>query len=68
VLALLPGRSEAVVKAEALREWVEEVTDDLAWTKAAGIGLGSDYLHGMRSALMQATERADRIEGGAGRG
>lgn len=66
VLALWPGRSEAEVKAEALREWVEDVTGDLAATKAEGIDLGRDYLHGMRSALMQATERADRLaaEGG----
>ena len=57
-------------QAEALREWVEDVTGDLAATEAEGIGLGSDYLHGMRSALMQATERADRLaaEGGADRG
>lgn len=68
VLALGPGRSEAEVKGEALREWVEDVTGDLAATKAAGIDLGRDYLHGMRSALMQATERADRIEAGADRG
>ena len=68
--ALWPGRSEAEVKAEALWEWVEDMTGDLAATKAEGIDLGRDYLHGMRSALMQANERADRLaaEGGADRG
>lgn len=70
VLDLWPGRSEAEVKAEALWEWAEDMTGDLAATKAEGIDLGRDYLHGMRSALMQATERADRLaaEGGADRG
>ena len=70
VLDLWPGRSEATVKAEALREWVKDMTGGLAATKAEGIDLGRDYLHGMRSALMQATERADRLaaEGGAERG
>lgn len=70
VLDLWPGRSEAEVKAEALREWVEDMTGDLAATKAEGIDLGRDYLRGMRSALMQATERADRLaaEGGGDRG
>ena len=63
VLDLLPGRSEVEVKAEALREWVDDMTGDLAATKAEGIDLGRDYLHGMRSALMQATERADRLGG-----
>jgi len=51
----------AEVRATALRDFVNEVNSELAASEEAGHDLGRDYMHGMRSALMQATERADAI-------
>lgn len=72
VLSLLPGRSEAEVKAEALRDFAARVRDEMdASDKVLGTEWETDeYRHGMRSALMQATERADSLaaEGGDDRG
>ena len=67
VLDLLPGRSEADVEAEALRDFAARVRDEMDDSdKVLGTKWATDeYRHGMRSALMQATERA---EGGADRG
>ena len=71
-LDLLPGRSEADVEAEALRDFAARVRDEMDDSdKVLGTKWATDeYRHGMRSALMQATERADRLaaEGGADRG
>ena len=65
ILDLLPGRSEAEVKAEALRDFAARVRDEMDDSdKVLGTKWATDeYRHGMRSALMQATERADRLGG-----
>ena len=72
VLSLLPGRSEATVKAEALRDFAARVRDEMdASDKALGTEWATgEYRHAMRSALMQVDEEADRLaaEGGADRG
>ena len=72
VLSLLPGRSEAGVKAEALRGFAARVRDEMdASDKALGTEWAmGEYRHAMRSALMQVDEEADRLaaEGGADRG
>ena len=72
VLDLLPGRSEAEVKAEALRDFAARVRDEMDDSdKVLGTKWATDeYRHGMRSALMQVDEEADRFaaEGGADRG
>ena len=72
VLSLLPGRSEAEVKAEALREFAARVRDEMDDSdKVLGTKWATDeYRHGMRSALMQVDEEADRLaaEEGADRG
>lgn len=71
-LDLWPGRSEAEVKAEALRDFAARVRDEMdASDKVLGTEWETnEYRHGMWSALMQATERADSLaaEGGADRG
>lgn len=71
-LDLWPGRSEAGVKAEALRGFAARVRDEMdASDKVLGTEWETDeYRHGMRSALMQVDEEADRLaaEGGADRG
>ena len=65
VLDLLPGRSEADVEAEVLRDFAARVRDEMDDSdKVLGTKWATDeYRHGMRSALMQATERADRLGG-----
>ena len=72
VLDLWPGRSEAEVKAEALRDFAARVRDEMdASDKALGTEWATgEYRHAMRSALMQVDEEADRLaaEGGDGRG
>lgn len=72
VLDLWPGRSEAGVKAEALRDFAARVRDEMdASDKVLGTEWETDeYRHAMRSALMQVDEEADRLaaEGGADRG
>ena len=72
VLDLWPGRSEAEVKDEALREFAARVRDEMDDSdKVLGTKWATDeYRHGMRSALMQVDEEADRLaaEGGADRG
>ena len=72
VLDLLPGRSEAEVRAEALRDFAARVRDEMDDSdKVLGTKWATDeYRHGMRSALMQVDEEADRLaaEGGADRG
>lgn len=71
-LDLWPGRSEAEVKAEALRDFAARVRDEMDDSdKVLGTKWATDeYRHGMRSALMQVDEEADRLaaEGGADRG
>ena len=68
VLDLLHGRSEA----EALRDFAARVRDEMDDSdKVLGTKWATDeYRHGMRSALMQVDEEADRLaaEGGADRG
>ena len=72
VLDLFSGRSEAEVKAEALRDFAARVRDEMGYSdKVLGTKWATDeYRHGMRSALMQVDEEADHLaaEGGADRG
>ena len=68
----LPGRSEAEVKEEALRDFAARVRDEMDATDTAlGTEWATDeYRRGMRSALIQVDAHADRLaaEGGADRG
>lgn len=66
VLALWPGRSAAEVKAEALREFTARVCSEMAASDAALGKKWADkgYRQGLRSALRQADDQADRIERG----
>ena len=72
VLDLWPGESRATAQAEALREFAARVRDEMDDSdKVLGTKWATDeYRHGMRSALMQVDEEADRLaaEGGDGRG
>lgn len=70
VLALLPGKSEGEVKAEALREaagYLTVATIDPAYEGQANDGeFGSGFYQAVRSARRALRDRADAIERGEG--
>jgi len=61
-LASVDSRSRlAEVKVQTLEEFIAAIREQLEETARAGIDLGDDYLHGMRTALSQAADRAEQI-------